>query len=363
MNNFRWTMAILFGLILTGCGSDEPAESENKTVERATKITVTKTESRDVEVVERALGRISDPIGATIAAEVPARVVSVNVDAGDAVTAGQLLAELDDADTRTALTAATADLQRIQAQHEAQQKLVERYRQMIEQHFVSPTMLEQAESQLAALTQGVDAARAKQTQARNMQQRTKIVAPVAGHVQSRMASPGDFIGVGKPIFTITGGKRLSVVIPLPETRTFAIRTGQKVRLQIPGENEWLTNEIVELTPMIGRNNAFEARIDLDNPGNWRPGASIRAEIVVDLHHNAVVAPQSAVVLRPAGEVVYRIDGDRASAVAVTSGERIGDMVELVDGPENDVVIAAEGASYLSDGALVEVVDESGGGSK
>ncbi|TLS67884.1 efflux RND transporter periplasmic adaptor subunit [Mariprofundus erugo] len=351
-------MVALLILSLSGCGDSNKPVVEGKDAalpQRTVKVSVSQTTLQDIQVSESALGRVVDPQATTVGAELPGRVQRVMVDAGDAVEQGQLLAELDDADAKTAVAVAQAELKRLTAQYDAQQRLVQRYRNMIEKRFVSSTILEQAEAQLDVLHEGVAAAESSLQQAKTNLQRTRVTAPVAGRIQVRYVAAGDYIGLGKPLFQVADGSRLTVAIALPETRAARIRVGQMVRMHLPGSEQLTMLPISELTPMVGRSNAFEARVVMDhNPGGWRAGGSVMAEIITDTHAAAVMVPEECVVLRPAGEVIYQIDQGVAHAVLVQTGVRQGGMIELTAGISAGVLVAANGAGYLSDGAAVTV---------
>ncbi|MDQ6978336.1 MAG: biotin/lipoyl-binding protein, partial [Ghiorsea sp.] len=81
----------------------------------------------------------------------PARVKIVYADVGDKVAKGAVLATLDALDMQVAVSTAEANLARQQAQFDAQDKLVARYRTLSNDKFVSTTVLEQAEAQLVSL--------------------------------------------------------------------------------------------------------------------------------------------------------------------------------------------------------------------
>ncbi|MDQ6951368.1 MAG: efflux RND transporter periplasmic adaptor subunit [Mariprofundales bacterium] len=326
---------------------------------RTVKITTVMSSRGDVEWVERALGRVLDPDATTVAAEIPGRVTKVLVDVGDRVAKGEVLARIDASDTRDAVHGAEADLAAITARIPVQQRLVKRYRQLAGDAFVSPTILEQAEADLTALHKAAKAGQARLAQARSNLHRTRVVAPMAGRVQRRFVAAGDYIAVGKPMFQLVTDGKLLISIPIPETRIASVRAGQLVRLHLSGEQQSHDAVIGEITPMIGTgSNSVAARVHLDQPGGWRPGASVVVEIVLAIHQQAVMVPEACVVLRPAGEVVYRIDGGThrksAHAVNVTTGVSRGGMVEIVDGLDAGVKLAATGAGFLSDGAMVEV---------
>ncbi len=359
----RW-MILLAVLALAACQeekTDTSAVAAAPAAVRAVKITTAVSRQRDIAVVEQALGRVLDPAATTIAAEVPARVLKVLVDVGDRVQRGDLLVTLDAADMQAAEATAAANLARQRAQAVAQQRQVARYRKLAKEHFVSANMLDQAEAQLLALQKSVKAAAAQLKQAKLRVQRTHIYAPVSGRVQRRWIAAGDYIGMGKPVLQLITDGEIVVSIPIPETKLEAIRPGLLVRLHLPGKQQLVKATIDDLTPLIGRSsNALAARIRMPNPGGWRPGGSVVAEIVVAVHHQAVVVPEAAVVLRPAGEVVYRIDGNRAKAQPVVSGVRQHGWVEIVRGLPAGVQLAVTGAAFLSDGAAVAI--QNGGAS-
>lgn len=339
--------------ILVACSGEHGQAGSQP--ERAITITTTTSGTRDVEVVEEALGRIEDPQSTIVAAEVPARVQSVRADVGDVVAKGALLATLDDRDLRLAVSQAQAALARNRAQLRAQSRLVDRYRKLAGQNFVSQTMLEQAEAQLTALRKAQAAAAARLEQARHNLSRTRIVAPMAGVVQRRWVAAGDYIGVGKPMFQLVQDDTLVVSITIPETRVSMVKPGMSVRLHAPGSRRVVEARVDELTPMIGAaSNALLARCHVRNPGGWRPGGSVVAVLVLARHPASVVVPEESVVLRPEGEVVYRIEGDRARAQRVRTGVRRAGWVEIREGLKPGVRVARTGAAFLSDGARVRI---------
>jgi multidrug efflux pump subunit AcrA (membrane-fusion protein) len=59
-----------------------------------------------------------------------------------------------------------------------------------------------------------------------------------------------------------------------------------------------------------------------------------------------------VVRRPAGEVVYEIKDGKALQHKVTTGQRQGGLIEILDGLSGDETIVVDGAGFLSNGAAV-----------
>jgi hypothetical protein len=71
---------------------------------------------------------------------------------------------------------------------------------------------------------------------------------------------------------------------------------------------------------------------------------------------ALTVPQQAVVVRDGFSYAFRLNADqRVSQVKLTTGRRVGERVEVLEGISADAVLVASGAGFLNDGDLVKVV--------
>jgi multidrug efflux pump subunit AcrA (membrane-fusion protein) len=95
-----------------------------------------------------------------------------------------------------------------------------------------------------------------------------------------------------------------------------------------------------------------AIIDLENPGKLRPSATLTGKVLVETRQAAVMVPIMSIVRRPAGDIVYVINGDKAEARIVNTGYHNGAMVEITSGLAGNEVVATDGAPFLTDGASV-----------
>ncbi|MDQ6974349.1 MAG: efflux RND transporter periplasmic adaptor subunit, partial [Mariprofundaceae bacterium] len=310
MKNFLLCLAVIIAWSATADAKD------NAPIHRI-KITTTHSITQKVEVIEHALGRIEDPTGTTISAEVPARIRQVMVDVGQQVHQGDTLAQLDSTDMRWTVKAAKAKLNSLRAQVKHQDAVVKRYATLVKNKFISTTMLEQAQTQATALKESVKASQSQLRQAQHNARRTRILAPYDGMVQQRMVAAGDYIGVGKPMFKLVGQAPLQVVISIPETRSRHIHQGTPVRLHLPQDKHIISTTIRDLSPaIVARSNALEARMQLAPQQGWYAGGTVIVDLIVASHPQAVLVPEESVVLRPQGDVVYVVDGDHVRAVNV-----------------------------------------------
>lgn len=335
------TFGLCATLAMSGCAKKP---EEKKSAPPPAMVTVTQAESRDVSVVENSVGEADSATAPKVGAEVAGRIIKVNVDIGDPVKKGQLLAEIDSADY-------SADAKRLEAQAASQHKLAERYRELARKGFISPSALESYDTQDIA-------AREQHTRATKNLARTRIVSPVDGRVDNRFISVGDWIDLGKPVFQLSTSEKLRIRLPFPENAAPRIKVGQTVILSTPAAPDAsMTGKIEQVQQLVSSTNrAFDAVVEVNNPGNWKPGASVNGAVIIEKHEQAVTVPEVSVVLRPAGKVVYVIENGKAVQHIVKTGVTQNGMVEILQGLKAGETVAVDGAGFLTDNAAVNVKD-------
>ncbi len=319
-------------------------------------VTVTVAESRDLEIWETSVGQLEAKVAPLIAAEVAGRLTDVNVDVGDPIKQGQLLARIDDQDFLLARDMAQADIDRVKALIHAQQLKVNRYRALVKQKSANQSMLDDTAAQLEALRAELTAARVRLQQAQRNISKTRITSPMDGRVDETKVSAGDYVKMGLPLMRIGNLQWLKARLPYPETLLPELRKGLPVRLSSPSAPDVTVETIVsEVRPSItfGSRSA-QVIVNVENPGAWKPGATVTGSVRVGLHENAVVVPEASVVRRPAGTVVYVISQGKALQRVVTTGLRRDGQVEILSGLKAGEWVAMDGAGFLSNGAAVEV---------
>jgi membrane fusion protein (multidrug efflux system) len=331
-------------LLLPGCA--KKPEEQKKTPAGAI-ITVTQAQSRAMQVLEQSVGEVDSATAPKVGAEVAGRITKVYVEIGAPVKKGQLLAEIDASDF-------SADAKRLAAQATSQRKLTERYRELASKGFISPSQLEGHEAQNVAT-------REQHIRAAKNLSRTRIVSPVDGRVDDRLVSVGDWIDLGKPVFQLSTSESLRIRLPFPETAAQRIQVGQVVKLSTPtAPDATVTGKIEQVRPMVGSaNRAFDAVVEVKNPGGWKPGASVNGAVVVEEHAEAVSVPEVSVVLRPAGKVVYVIENGKAVQRVVTTGVTQNGQVEILQGLQAGATVAVDGAGFLTDQVSVSVKEANG----
>jgi RND family efflux transporter MFP subunit len=350
------TLAALAAAALTACSKSDDAAPAAAAGPRPTLITATLAEARLMQRVEHSIGKVESKSAPRVAAEVDGRIVAVAVDVGQHVTQGDVLARLDDRDFRLNRDAAQAETRRLQALIGSQGRQVERLRDMVKNNFTTESVLEDAAAQLEALNEQLKAAQARLEVAQRNLDRTVVRAPVNGQVEQRSVDVGDYVKSGTPVFQLATRDLLRVQIPFPETIAAQLRTGLAVELVSPTAPDAVVHGTVrEILPMIGSNSrAVQLVAEVSNPGDWQPGSSVNARLILEEYPDAVAVPETSVVRRPAGEVVYAIRDGKAGQRVVTTGIRRQGVVQILDGVAAGETVAVDGAAYLTDQAPVSV---------
>lgn len=349
---------VLVGLLtLSGCG--QKAE-EKKSGPPPSLITVTQAKAQPLEVVERTLGTLEAVNDPKISAEFAGRITHIAVRGGEAVKKGQLLAELDPSDAAQQHRADQGEISRLEALLAQQERLYKRQNELVQKSFISKNALDDAAAQRDALRGQLEAARGRAAISGNNLKKTKVVAPFDGIVEDRIASVGDYIKLGDPMFRLVSNSHLRAHLPFPETAAQRLKPGQPVKLYsplLPGQ--LIQGEVEDIRPTLtDTSRTIDVIARVTSTPELLGGGSVDAAVVIGQKDSAVMVPEQSVVLRPAGKVVYAIVDGKAEQRVVEAGTKSGGFVEIIKGVNAGEIVALDGAGFLTNGATVNVQDRS-----
>lgn len=347
----------LFVCLVSGCGEQADDAPNKKTSMNSTLVTVAKVQQKAVENTERTLGTLEGLIDPTVASEVSARVIKVHVGLGEKVKKGQLIASLDARDFTMQRNEARAEVARIQAQLNNQQKVVTRNQALVDKNFISQNALDNELAQLNVLKQQLSAAKARVGSINHSSSKSKLYAPVSGVVERKLVDTGDFVRTGDAIVQIVATQKLRAHLPFPEHIGAQLKPGLPVRLKTPTSTEVVETTVRELKPKITEGNrTIDVIADVENVTGWQPGASVQGTVILSAQNAALMIPEESVVLRPAGEVVYVVRDNVAHQAVVKTGLRQNGFIELLDGLQANETIVVDGAGFLTDQAPIKIAE-------
>jgi RND family efflux transporter MFP subunit len=150
----------------------------------------------------------------------------------------------------------------------------------------------------------------------------------------------------------------TVRLPFPEHVARQLRIGQSVRLtSFDDPNKAATARVKEIRPALNSSTqTMEVIAELPAGHEWTSVGSVRGEVVLNVRRAATVVPEQAVVLRPAGAVVYVPQAATVKERPVQTGVQRDGETEILTGLKAGETVVVDGAGMLSDGANIKVRD-------
>lgn len=279
---------------------------------------------------------------ATLRAEVAGSVQRMDVDAGQRVKAGQVLARLDDTAVRDAFLSAKSALHTAEASLENARRNAERATRLAAAGALPERELENARLTVTSSEGIVADARARLALAEKQLNNTIVRAPFAGIVSDRPADPGDIVQVGTPLITVVEPRRLRLEAAVPAEQVGRLSAGMAVEFAVAGFEQRFTGKIERINPVVD-STTRQVRIYVAIPNaEQRLVAGLFAEgRVATAQTQALAVPGAAVDERGIAPIVRRIANGRVAEATVTLGVRdeVAENVEIRSGiAEGDTVL-------------------------
>lgn len=322
-----------------GCSGGGPEAAAPR--EKTAAVRVQRVEARTAVDMARLPADVQPNRRAVLAAEVPGVVERLEVQEGQRVAAGDLLAAIDTRALRQALAEAEAVYRQATADYERAEQLAAR-RSITRQQLVDATTAR-------------DVAMARLESAKLGLAKSEVRAPWPGTVAVRRVEVGDYAVPGQPLIELVDTARLKVRAFAPASDVPFLRVGAPAHVVLEGiEGEQAEGTVTRLGAELDPGaRTLTLEVEVANPGGrWRPGMLARIELPRRVLENAVLVPLSAVVDFESEKVLYLVEGGRARRQVVELGPVLGVEVVVNRGVAPGAVVVVEGQQQVSDGQLV-----------
>ena len=308
---------------------------------------------RDIGSTVIATGIVKPMVGAEVkvGSRVSGVVRKLRAQIGDHVEAGQIIAELDDAELRAKLNQAVAAQSKSEADLEYSRSNVIRLRSLFEKDYVSMQELDQAETALKVAEAQVEQARANVEMSRVQLEYARITTPVPGVIASISTQEGETIAASfaAPTFVnIIDLDRLEVQAYVDETDIGRIREGQEAAFTVDTYAD---------TDFQGRVTAIHPKAVIqDNVVNYivtieitdaqgrtlRPEMTANVTVFLEVRKGALTVPAAAVSRSGGERFVTVLEDGRKERRTVKVGWRDGGYLEILEGlTEGETVVIVE----------------------
>lgn len=401
MKAFRFTLRPWLGLapltllLMTGCGNTEaklPAKAEEPP--QPISVSLVAAQERTLPTTLDVTGTLMADAQTDIASEIEQRVVEISVERGQYVTAGQVVARMDDQDATNVLREAeateaqirerlgltngqtfdplkTPEVQQARATMERAEADYKRFAQLLDEGAISRSehdlrradylatkaQYETTINQMRQLYQSLLAQKVRVSMGRKAVEDTIIRAPFSGVIAEKAANVGRYTKKGDRIATIVRVDPLRIELTIPEGAVAAVRKGQKVFFTVqsyPGRQ--FEGAIAYVGPAVrAESRALVVEAIVPNPkALLQPGLFATARIELPAARPSLMVPASAVRSEGGVFTLFVAKHDRAEARIVQLGRDAGGSVEILRGLVVGERVISSPAPGLADGAPIAI---------
>ena len=338
---FRSALAALAVIMAASCGnsaSKGPQQAANAVEDVAPTVSVEQVSVREVPQLSTYTSTVQAYVKNNIAPQMAGRITKINVEIGDFVTKGQVLAEMD----KTSLLQAQLQLQN-------QEVELQRLKALYEAGGISKSDYEAVEL----------ACNVAKSQVANLEENTILRSPVNGVVTARNYDAGDMYAMSAPIYTVEQIKPVKLLVGISESEYTKVKKGDSVEITadaLPGKTFY--GKIGKIYPTIDpATRTFTSEVVVDNNYNTlRPGMFARVTVDFGSNNNVVIPDVAVIKQQGSGErFVYVLNEDgTVTYQKIVLGRRMGTEYEVLEGLSDGANIVTGGMIRLKDGIKVTV---------
>lgn len=287
-------------------------------------------------------GRIDAQDNVTAYPQAQGVITALYVKAGDHVSKGQILAQLDNSVLQQNIAQAQAQATLMSTLYQRQKNLWDQKIGTEVQYLQAQTNLQSAQKQVAGLRQQADMYR--------------IVSPISGTVDQMDLKLGQVAAPGSTGIRVINADQLKVKADVPESYSGSINQGDMVKVIIPDLNDSVTAKVAFAAKAIDPSSrSFGIEIKLPQNKEFRPNMTAVLKIADYTKHNALAVPVNAIQKSEQGDYVFVNENGIAKQKRITEGATSGDKTEVTSGLASGDQVITEGASDLEDGDHIHVL--------
>ncbi|HVZ46637.1 MAG TPA: efflux RND transporter periplasmic adaptor subunit [Ramlibacter sp.] len=258
---------------------------------------------------------------AVVKARIAGELLGLTVREGDPVTAGQVIARVEETESRARLKQAQEQADSAKAQIEIAQRQWDNNKALVDQGFISKTALDTSWNNFVSAQANHQAALAAVEVARKALDDTVLRAPIAGIVSQRLAQSGERIAIDGKVVEIVDLSRLELEATLSATDSMDVRIGQDAVLQVEGSAQPVAARVVRINPSAqAGSRSVVAYLAIAPVPGLRHGLFAQGTLATG-RANALAVPLAAVRTDKPSPYVQVVENGKVVHKAVEAGAR------------------------------------------
>ncbi len=345
MNIYRNNTVLIFLLaLLAGCGSRDA--SNEKLIRKVKLAEVCLADSLEQKMYP---GIINEKCNVRLAFRVAGPIMELDVEEGDYIRKGELVAQIDPRDYEVQLKAARGQYEKVKTEAE----------RVIELHERNSVAGNDYQKALA----GLKMAEANLEHAKNQLDDTKLTAPVSGYIEEVNFTPGEMVDAGMPVVSLIDvtGYEVEVEIPVSmfaRREDFVAFTGNQPSVQAKDFPLQLTG----ISKKANTNQLYTLQLKLNPSANPGLAPGMNAQVVITMRtgiKDLLCVPLNAVFEKNGHTYVWVFSSEKGVVKSrrVTTGELTGEnLVTILSGLEAGEQVVSAGVHHLHENREVEVME-------
>ncbi len=334
---------------------------------RVQPVSVVPAQKRDIRLIVTAIGNISAANTAIVRTKADGELKAIFFKEGQAVQAGQLLAQIDPRPFQIALSLAQGTLARDQAQLKNAELDLQRYRDLVEKQAAPKQQMDTQEALVQQLHGSILSDQAAVDNAKLQLSYTRVTAPISGLAGLKQADIGNIVhsSDANGLVSITQTQPVAIVFAIPDVRLDKLRQQLKndVPLRVEAWDREQKNVLAEGSVANTDNSidlttgTIKVKALFPNKDNGLfPNQFVNVRLQLDTMKDALAVPVASVQRGTVGNFVYVVgEGGVVTLKPVTTLATDGDWVAVKAELRPGDQLVTDGADRLRDGGKVEVI--------
>jgi len=358
---------VLLIAFLGGCGSKEsggveaPLKPQNQIPEER-QVEVIQAIPGAISYVFTAVGSLKAPEHVTISPKKAGIIEKIFVREGDRVKKGQILVQLDDVDARLQVERAEANVQQAEASLEMSRITLIRYQRLLESKVIPQQTYDDLTLKVKLDEAKLALAKAELKLARQGLLDHRIISPIDGTINLKIASLGEHVNVAPKdeILTIVQMNPLDLEFYLPENWAGKVRIGSRIQFSVKAFSEEKYSASLQFISPTADPSTRNVKMKALAPNpqyRLKPGFFAEVTVQTGMNPNAIVIPESALFSQEGQFFTFIVKDGMAHRRGVETGMRLDGGVEVLKGILKGEQVVAVGHEQLADGMKVKVISK------
>jgi len=304
-------------------------------------------------------GALVAPNTALVRAKATGTLLSLDVQEGQRVKAGQVLGRIDVGDLASHVAERSANLAAVRTTLAQAQRTHQSNIDLANEKFISPIALDSSKFALESAKAQVAAAEAALESARIALRDASLVAPIAGIVSKRYVVPGEKVTAEQQVLNIVDLHLLELAGTVGTQDVPRLAAGMPVVLRVEGLDQPLQGRLARIAPAAeAGTRSIGVAVQLQNPQETlRAGQYAVAQVQIGDAQPRLTVPIGAISSASGQEYVWTLEQGKLLRRTVTTGRRdpVRGRAEVLDGLSADVPVLGARFDNLREGGKARIV--------